>query len=40
MTLEDGTVLGASPKVLKISRRTMTENIEAPLYRQSHFHTL
>ncbi len=39
MTLEDGTVLGASPKVLKISRRTVTENIEAPLYRQSHFPT-
>lgn len=35
MTFADGTVLGASPKVLKASVKDVQETIQAPLYRQS-----
>lgn len=39
MTLADGRVLGDSPKVSKVRRNSVTEVIEAPLYRQSSFKT-
>lgn len=36
MTLTDGTVLGAAPKVVKTTEKDVEEHIQAPLYRQSH----
>lgn len=35
MSLTDGTILGAEPRVKKVTAKDVTETIEAPLYRQS-----
>lgn len=39
MTLADGRVLGDAPKVVKVRRNSVTETIDAPMYRQRSFET-
>lgn len=37
MTLADGTVIGASPRITSAKKKNIVENITAPLYRQKEF---
>ena len=39
LTLDDGTTVGTSPRVVSTRKRRQTEQIEAPFYRVSHFTT-